>query len=80
MSIWEGDFYAAKGVAMACLATPRGPLHVYNTHINANYNHLFKHSNVSGAFLGPKADFILLQAQNFFLAFHNMRWVDLVGA
>ena len=37
--VWEGDFYAAKGVALACLASPAGPLHVYNTHLAANYGH-----------------------------------------
>ncbi|CAL8466074.1 g5610 [Coccomyxa elongata] len=48
ISVWEGDFYAAKGVAMACLATPCGPLHVYNTHTNANYNHVFQHVDIEG--------------------------------
>ncbi len=48
VSVWEGDFYAGKGVAMACLTTPSGPLHVYNTHTCANYNHAFRHSDVAG--------------------------------
>ncbi|KAK9901975.1 hypothetical protein WJX75_000009 [Coccomyxa subellipsoidea] len=48
ISVWEGDFYAGKGVAMACLATPCGPLHVYNSHMNANYNHAFRHVDVAG--------------------------------
>lgn len=51
ISVWEGDFYAAKGVAMACLATPCGPLHVYNTHTNANYNHVFQHVDIEGTFM-----------------------------
>ena len=42
MRVWEGDFYAAKGVALACLGSPTGPLHVYTTHICANYAHSYE--------------------------------------
>ncbi|OQB43674.1 MAG: Endonuclease/Exonuclease/phosphatase family protein [Candidatus Hydrogenedentes bacterium ADurb.Bin179] len=35
--IWEGDFWAGKGVALARIETPAGILDFYNTHAQAGY-------------------------------------------
>lgn len=35
--IWEGDFWAGKGVALARIETPAGMLDFYNTHAQAGY-------------------------------------------
>ncbi len=35
--VWEGDFWAGKGVALARIETPAGMMDVYNTHAQAGY-------------------------------------------
>lgn len=46
--VWEGDFYAGKGVGMACIASPGGHIHVYNTHTAANYGHDYTRAEEKG--------------------------------
>lgn len=38
--IWEGDFWAGKGVALARIETPAGMLDFYNTHAQAGYGRI----------------------------------------
>jgi hypothetical protein len=46
---WEGDFYAGKGVGMACVDMPGGRVHIYNTHTCANYGHGRERAQLPGA-------------------------------
>ncbi|KAG1679979.1 hypothetical protein FOA52_007043 [Chlamydomonas sp. UWO 241] len=39
LAVHCGDWLAAKGFGWARLATPSGPVDVYNTHTHANYSH-----------------------------------------
>ncbi|MBI2425043.1 MAG: endonuclease/exonuclease/phosphatase family protein [Candidatus Hydrogenedentes bacterium] len=35
--VWEGDWWAGKGVSLARIALPEGPVDIYNTHAQADY-------------------------------------------
>ncbi|GAB4818425.1 hypothetical protein N2152v2_005471 [Parachlorella kessleri] len=37
VKVFNGDFFAGKGVGWAALATPAGVVDVFNTHLSANY-------------------------------------------
>ena len=47
-AVWQGDWIAGKGVGLACLDTPSGPVRVFNTHTCANYGHAYRHLDIHG--------------------------------
>ncbi len=47
-AVWQGDWIAGKGIGLACLDTPQGRVHVYNTHTCANYGHGYQHVDADG--------------------------------
>ncbi|EFJ43945.1 hypothetical protein VOLCADRAFT_106613 [Volvox carteri f. nagariensis] len=83
-SINCGDYLAAKGVGWTRLATPSGPLDVFNTHLHANYSH--KYGSSTGAQYGnrgaaspgaPNHDCIPPPAVDEFAAFRMAQVLEL---
>lgn len=61
--IWEGDWWAGKGIALARIELPdgRGCFDVYNTHVQAGYRkHLYTndYNEIRGQQMSELADFI----------------------
>ncbi|KAK9804323.1 hypothetical protein WJX72_006696 [[Myrmecia] bisecta] len=41
-ALFQGDYFAGKGISYVRLMTPEGPVDVFNTHLGANYLHSYQ--------------------------------------
>jgi hypothetical protein len=55
-SIHCGDYLAAKGVGWTRVATPSGPLDIFNTHLHANYSHKYAGTAAAAAATAASGD------------------------
>eukprot|EP00195_Chlamydomonas_chlamydogama_P015998 CAMPEP_0202912488 /NCGR_PEP_ID=MMETSP1392-20130828/57892_1 /ASSEMBLY_ACC=CAM_ASM_000868 /TAXON_ID=225041 /ORGANISM="Chlamydomonas chlamydogama, Strain SAG 11-48b" /LENGTH=193 /DNA_ID=CAMNT_0049603409 /DNA_START=57 /DNA_END=636 /DNA_ORIENTATION=+ len=76
-----GDYYAGKGFGWSRIATPKGPVDVFNTHIHANYSHrVSRHHHSATSTSSSSSDTVFMVPQDDFAPYRMSQVLELAQA